>query len=1151
MRKNKSRKNKLLALLLSTFMVTSFAGTMVACTDGDDSSSSSSSSSTEATVYDDALLKNASFETFNTKNGTELIGTSASKWTRNVNSASSGSALSSKTASGIVNTTTWDYLTGQDWADAIADVTQLTEKQAKAKWNKMSAKDKLLYLEHWEKQNKNDKDKDVEDLEFYQNFNIDSEDIPTCENPLTHDTSNTENKNVLMLHNSYSNASYETFGTAQFYRADTTIKIAVGQSAMFSVWVKTADLKCTNSYGESQEAVDKGAYIKVEHTLGATTPEPLMVENINTQGVTENNGWVQYEFYLQGSTVAESTFNIVLGLGQDGGTKRAGYVEGYAFFDDIECKIITGEDYTAGLQGKQVKTVYLGTEDSERTVDATADYDAYAIDFSGIATQSAWNTLDHPDWKIDPTTQDGFTAATKTGFTTYQGLGINTDDDIPRIYEGVNEMSASTDNYVKAVYNNNVKDNNLFTNGYANSASKILTIISVRGAAYTASLDEYITLAPNTYKGYSVWVKTSDMSNYTGANISLYAKDSATSPVENGEIFNINTATLDPVTIGEKDDVYGGWQQCFFFVSNETNTNQEFRFTYGFGPTTVKDKAKTDFYSGFALFTGFKEYSFVDKKSFECAASGTYAKIVSLETKVETAEGDGGFDTAVDREYQSIKDGFALTQNYKGVDSNSAYVKASNTSLEVNANVNAGLLNKKYEYVLDENDMPTNQKNDKYTQLLAKLGGAGATWNSVFGKETTQPLVIYNDVDQTKSYGYIGQSTMIAENGYATVSARVKVSGNAKAFIYLVDMDDDTHESNLSIGTNRIYWYDSKGNICIQDPTDKSTFKPLLHVAFKLQKNGLYKVNPNWAGASAVDKDAYYANLLAYGTPDTDGNLLVAEGGVSYNYTTNWLNDGNDGIAYYGYNAQTKTAYADSKKTVKVTDLSTVANLPARYEAVSADNNQMRIEIGNTNGKWAKVNFYIQNGDTAKNYRLEVWCGDRDGGNLAKANSFVAFDAWNPTQADSTSFNNLLTNRKDEIDDKNSLGNYFESVFSFYDTAKFLRYDATADKNKGESNYDDYLSSAYEENVAYLNYANTTTQEYEVYANYTVSDTAVEVDKVEDEDTSDDTATDTETPETETNVFLLVTSIVTAVLLLFAVVSLILRKYVIKRRKIK
>ena len=93
----KNRKNKFLALCLSAMMLSSVTA-LAACNDSSATDSSSSSSSSTSQEKDTGLIKNAGFETYDDKNA---INTSATGWSRSVNSTTSGSALSSKAASGI------------------------------------------------------------------------------------------------------------------------------------------------------------------------------------------------------------------------------------------------------------------------------------------------------------------------------------------------------------------------------------------------------------------------------------------------------------------------------------------------------------------------------------------------------------------------------------------------------------------------------------------------------------------------------------------------------------------------------------------------------------------------------------------------------------------------------------------------------------------------------------------------------------------------------------------------------------------------------------------------------------------------------------------------------------------------------------------
>ena len=268
---SKKRKKQLLALFLSAMMVSSFA-VFTACNDDDDKTSNPDKETEDtAAESDSARITNGSFE-FYTVDAKKPIVTSPGSWSRSNDTGAS----TSKTASGIINTeaSAWKNLTtssGKSFA---------TVDEAKANWKDLTVKDKLDFYEA---------QKDEDKLDFYESFNIDAEDIPTCENPGTHyaatDANAAKNTNVLMIHN-----DYNSYGTAQKFTSSKTITISAGTYAELSVWVKTSDLTFSD---DAQEVIEgRGAYIGITHTVGGTTLDQMQVKNINTEGVTDNNGWV-------------------------------------------------------------------------------------------------------------------------------------------------------------------------------------------------------------------------------------------------------------------------------------------------------------------------------------------------------------------------------------------------------------------------------------------------------------------------------------------------------------------------------------------------------------------------------------------------------------------------------------------------------------------------------------------------------------------------------------------------------------------------------------------------------------------------------------------------------------------------------------------
>ena len=1152
----KNRKKKLLALCLSALMLSSVAA-ISACKDSStDSSSSSSSSSATAQEKDTGLIKNSDFNFVDEKN---TFNTSVTGWTRSPNSTSSGSAYGSKAASGVLDLDedAWKDLTGSYYSNPD-DVKTLTEEQAEAVWDNLTTRDKLLYYKTWKAKDENKNLTISKELDFYESFNITYEDIPQIERFATHHTAEEiaaieedtgkdfNDYKVLMIHNQYpdpsSSNTYKDQGTAQKFTSSSTVTVKAGSAAEFSVWVRTQDLRSSSTSGESQPAVDKGAYISITHSVGGKSLDAFTVENINTEMMSDDelsNGWKKYTFLLQGSSYTDTTFSIVLGLGQGGLSDRGEWVNGYAFFDDIECETISNATYAERLADPQLgidanDVIGFEHEGDEKIVNVAkeTDRDCFALDFySDFSSASIFSAITA---KATTSEVAGEELSSLKGQNPAPWLngGFDGTYDVNAVFANTAAIgtAAANNKYLASAYSN------YFENDTFAKDKEILLMLSANGAAYTVDSNysfEFknpVTGEEINYLAISFFVKTSDMQGYTGAGVTLVDGINKTS------FGSIDTSDIEAVKIDDNDDVYQGWQQCFFFVKNDSeNPATTFTLSFNFGPTSVAQNISADSYHpGFAAFTNFTVYA-MSEDEYTAATSSTYSKLVSVKgAKKEEVKSSSGFDTAAGVPVNAIENGLAHLQNYKGVYNDSAYITSGiNDSTAYNTHQNAGLISQEYFTAADGYFNTSNAKWLTGIKALAPTAqSAQEVWNTVFGSDCIRPLLIWNDGSNNgKSYGYIGKSTNIAANTYTAVSVRVKVSAGATANIHLIDTDQEKFDTNLSIGRNLTYWYDEDGNVCTGDPAEKAT-----QVAFKLQSNGLYKANKNWDGYKAEYADLWFANLNAYTKTDANGNLLVAEGGASHDYNDYWNNEGLDGIAYY-YNKTTKKYYADKALTIPVSNLADVAQLAPRYEAIDANGQQFTATVTDTHGEWKIVTFYIHTGDTEKNYRLEVWSGDRNGAGNPD-NSYVIFD-YSPVDA-TANFDNLVTSLKEEVDEEDM----FEGVFSYFDTAHYLRYNASLDE-KGYGNlYKENYPADPAEGVAYLKYE--TESEYTVFADYQYSEKAVAAAPIEDEDTSSDSSSDS---ETDTNLWLLISSLAIAIVLVFAVVSILIRKIVKKVRK--
>lgn len=1178
---SKSKKN-FLALLLSVLMVTSCAA-VSACGKSNnttDSSSSSTEEDTSTSVNDTGLVKNANFKTADTKDGLNPIITSVTGWSRSVDSEAGYTAHTSQSQSGILDTseTAW-----KDLIRSNANV-EVSVAEAKAQWKNWSVGDKLAYYEYWKEQNPSLKSKIATELkDFYQAFNIDGEDIPSI-NPGTHYAADEKeddadpDTNVLMIHNQNpaisSTSTTKTLGSAQKFTSSSTVTVPAGAAAEFSVWVKTAELQSSSTSGETQDAIAKGAYIRVTHSVGGKSLDAFEVKNINTENLNpnnENNGWVQYSFYLTASSYTDTTFTLVLGLGQGTKEERSEQVNGYAFFDDIECEIVSLKDsYDAAA------TVEFTTAKEDKIFNADAaewkDARSFALDFhGGIDNTTKTDILDNIDAsKITATTgkykgEDGYTSVEGDSkvLPTLNNGGFDSTNDLKEVFT-LSQIKSSTNKYLSQVYTDYLANED--GKAWLKDDQKMLVLLSAQGVAYTAkdALTFDFLKDDNTYADYmlvSFFVKTSDINGFTGAGITLDDNGTKTS------FTSIDTTTLAPVKVGDDEDYFDGWQQVFFFVENQYaedaagNKSGSFTLTFNLGLTDITGATEDSFYPSFAAFTGFNVYH-MSEEEYTAAKTSTYAKKVTVTGKDADEEtGNAGFDSASEIPTNSkttLETGFANLQNYSGVYSDSYYVNQPNgeeinlDKTKTNTYANAGLLNRDYFVGTEEHESYFDPSVDgSISALLASQTTettAENVWNTVIGNDVSQPLVIWNDKNMQNAYGFIGKSKSVAANSYAVVSVRVKAV-NASAYVYLIDMDDTTYSSTLSIGSNLVYWYDKDGNICTGDPAENSTQK-----AFLLQSNGLYKANDKWTGYNSLtEKTLPYANLEAY--EEVNGNLVVAKGGAAHSYSEKDA-DGNV-IAFYGDG--NGNYYADKAKTVKVLNLADVTKAsendeskPLPYRYLANANKQLMATVGNSVttedplGKWVTVTFYIHTGDLAKNYRLEVWSGSRELGDNAVVNnstdtkaSYVMFDMNNPGSADSN-FSALIEEKKDVAG-----ATSFESIFSYNDSASFLAYDKSLDSEKVGNLYED--TTARTAGVAYLAFTENGSQT--VFADYQYSEIKITAKAVVDEEEDTKPEEDTHDHENETNAAMLFSSIAIALVLVFAIASIIARKAIKSYRK--
>lgn len=1177
----KHKRFKAVAALSAALILSLSSVVLTACDDED------SSVDNTTTKTDNCAIANGNFEFFSDDDQLKLI-VSPSGWSKSNGQDKFGNSAnsSSKThGSGIIDTdeTIWKSMTEgtskkidiEKYKVSSGDYYDVKKamEDAEKVWKDMSINDRLAFYDDLDGKftaynTAKDDDLSLSDFEYYSDYtySIDADDVPDCENPGVHVGAKEGETGVLMISNHYPSTG-STTGTAQRYTSSTTISLDPGTAAELSMYVKTADLTYNNG---SKVNGNRGAYIGITHTAGGTTLEQMQIKNIDTEnmtGVTDENGWVKYTVYVKACSYASSSVTVVLGLGQGSSLNIMEYVEGYAFFDDVDVKIIDPADVP------DVADEYATTidTDSNRLFETdTETYKAqtqYLLDLSTEGEDDLFDgsLLDKVTANVALTETKGNNGKVFTTDTLKDGA-IEKTGDITKFtsWEKLSE-EYSQNAYLSAVW----EDDFTVKEGYSlpfGETDDLLLLMSGHGAAYTATLEsDLFTIPYGEYRLLSFWVKTSATGSYNGATVTLTETNTETTTVL-GSIDSTSVATVD---LDDKEDIYSGWVQCFFFIYNdnvEEGEDLSFTLKFSYGNTTIADTDSKYAYSeGYAAYAGFR-FVEIDKTQFSYAGTAGQSSTATL-TGFSSPSSDG-FAATTNTDAEKIEKDLANPSGYKGVYGGTVYnVPGENDEEGLNVNPNAGLLNKNYieAYLAEGHDW-----------IKAVSGNASVTdaltfWNEHFGS-ATQPLLIANVVEQ--SYGYFGATQNLSQNGYNAVSVRVRVSKGAKAYIYLIDTSDafEGYEKTQSMTTvNVTYWYDDNGNICDMDPADKD-FNAKQNAVFLMTDYNWLVINEtsDWfKSLSSADKakykDAKFANTANH-EADEKGNLTVTmKNGapiVSYDYADEYYDDG---IAYYAKDGKfyadkeyknevlsvpaeftqnharyVKQAYAEEKNwTLSENVTVTCANKVETYFVVDGTNEDVA-------DKWVTVNFFVHTGDESFPYRLEVFSGSRDGKVKNPAGTYVMFDGCNSSNI-SDNYDGLLSeaieakgltyNSDGKLVDKD--GKLYSEVeyytYTFFDDPDFQRYNLDLDENEVGYSYVGYEQSAYSEEITYFRSEEKISESewtYSMFLNYSPMNQTVEADTIESEETEDE---DNDWL-TDPNFWMMLSSIILAVVLIIVLI---------------
>lgn len=614
-------------------------------------------------------------------------------------------------------------------------------------------------------------------------------------NPSTHEGA-TEGK-MYMLNNYPQSPYYIGVGTAQSLTSSSSITLEKGKTAKISVWIKTINI---TGHGEASEI---GANFSLKNSISGASQSNYELTAIDTKGE-----WKKFEIFVQADKNYDSSFTIVLGLGFGSGKSTAAkyYTQGTAFFDDLSYEIIDDTqafDFSAtnGTVGK----LDISNEDAcqvnffKANQGNTEVCTKFGYDMS-ISNSLTSETLSLKGLKADANyfTSSNINDALGNPITSQSILGSTSS--INKESEGVYKLNKAS----ASIRTNSSESNGAIKvapESYSFISFKIYNELKILGSTEVSVVLHEVDANGNELKKHNTNIKIED-------------------PTEEEILFNL--LVKNNFTTGDK----------YYFV------------TYYIGPANITNLTlPTDFATGTVKIS---EISYLpstdipgedDDSSYYDFTSKVANASISL---LGTADSDyvEDSDTSSESYPLSVKPsdiGTILThpanvKNFDGVTSDHAYVNNSdNYSINTRSGNGeegsyAGLINTKYL--------------NKYEELLPAIPaenepGITAAVGSDYSKDI-QPLMIYNKTED--SYGFIGKKIDIAESSFAHFTFKVRVVGDAKAYIYLVDVAD----KNKSVLTFDDFTPNAS-EVAQQGSINGST--PLM---MKVDKNTMAKTSEEW-----------------------------------------------------------------------------------------------------------------------------------------------------------------------------------------------------------------------------------------------------------------------------------------------------------------
>lgn len=562
-----------------------------------------------------------------------------------------------------------------------------------------------------------------------------------------------------------------------------------------------------------------------------------------------------------------------------------------------------------------------------------------------------------------------------------------------------------------------------------------------KGTAQKLTASTAFTLEPNTYGEISVWVKTANLKGSTGANIRIITTVAGITQDEYA-IENIAESVWTKYTVYVRSNEYAETTVKLVVGLGYGQGASDFTGDYVEGTVYIDDAAYTEIESASGTYipATLKVESSSERKVFEATTDNKYyvsftcpAKMLSTpngEDRLnlgvqETTSNTGVSNVPSNSSFDSTKSisGFEVTQV-----NNSTTAKFSSNNFKVehgkyalitftlSMNVNKLQKNGLSVWLIDTYNDETNEQqvldnvtveDDTLYSIVVNNNFADGDAREFYLVFIFGPTDVYTTEDQTE---YVTGSYEVKNFTYNTFeidekdeSIAYKIMENAStlnSFALYAGFDSDYSETEESESYSFTVAHSDEGSIT-HTTARVSGYKGITDYGTSESKNknvvsGL--INSKHFDTYDNDiKEAVKTALNYTGKGNIQPLMIWNKEATSYGYVKNEaLTLSENSTATLSVKVKVNagaTAYIYLIDTTRGDGY--LEPISQKFSVNDKEyNNDLVIKVGDTNGEWVTVKFYVASGKDAINYRLEMWNGERykNGATVANSTGFVFFD---------------------------------------------------------------------------------------------------------------------------------------------------------------